>query len=34
MNTSNYQDILPKPHCDPNDAIEALIEKVPRFMRE
>lgn len=34
MNTTEYQDMLPRPDCDPMDILEALTEKVPRFMRE
>lgn len=34
MNIRNYAEILPNPDCDPQDAIEALVEKVPWYLRE
>lgn len=34
MNTPNYAEMLPNSRCNPQDAIEALIEKVPRYINE
>ncbi len=34
MNTTNYADILPNRECNPRDAIEAISEKLPGYIRE